>query len=241
MMYGFHMKLVIEEDAAAVSRTAAAIVQGAMLEDRRVNVSLTAGATPAGTYEIIAPAIAANPAAYANVHFYNFDEVPVRGQELGLTMTALRAQIYGPAGIPDENLHVLDMQSADAIRDDLRAHGGLDLVLMGLGADGHFCANMPGVTRFGEDIYTYEVHEGLPFYEDVRHLSDPPAEEVVTFGAAMIQRARRAVLIVTGEGKAPALAAALQGEVTESLPASVLQLHPNLVVIADRAAARRLG
>lgn len=234
------MKLIIEEDAASLARTTAAIVLGTMLQDRRTNLSLTAGSTPVGTYAIVAPAMAANPDAYVDAHFYNFDEVPVAGQERGLTMTALHEQFYNPARVSPENLHLLEPGRADSIRDDLRAHGGLDLVLMGLGADGHFCANMPGVTRFGDDIYSYDVHEGLPFYEHVRHLSDPPPSHVITFGAPMILSARRAVLIVSGASKAEALAAAVHGEVDPMLPASVLRLHANLTVIADRAAASRL-
>lgn len=235
------MKLIIEEDAEALSRTTAAIVLGTMLQDRRTNLSLTAGATPVGTYAIVAPAMAANPAAFAEAHFYNFDEVPVHGQDLGMTISALRDQLYGPAGIMPDNLHVLDLDNADAIRDDLRRHGGLDLVLMGLGTDGHFCGNMPGATRFGEDIYVYDVHEGLPFYEGLAKVAEHMPDRVVTFGAPMILRARQAVLIVTGESKADALATVLGSDIEPSVPATVLRLHSNLVVIADRAAASRLG
>lgn len=234
------VKLIVEENAAALSRTTAAIVLGTMLQDRRTNLSLTAGATPVGTYAIVAPAMAANPDAFADAHFYNFDEVSVPGQEVGLTLSALQDQLYGPAGIQPSNLHNLDLDNADAIRDDLRRHGGLDLVLMGLGTDGHFCGNMPGVTQFGADIYTYDVHEDLPFYEDVKHLTDPMPDRVVTFGAPMILRARQAVLIVTGEAKAGALASVLGDDIDPALPATVLRLHSNLVVIADRAAASRL-
>lgn len=237
------MKLVIEDDAQAVSRTAAAVLLGTMTHDRRVNLSLTAGATPVGTYALVAPVLAGNPSAYRNVHFYNFDEVPLIGSDRGMTMAALHEQIYGPASISAENLHELNPATADHIRADLASHGGLDLILMGLGADGHFCGNMPGVTRFDADIYQYQITSDLPWYADIAGLFEDAASvpsELVTFGAPMVNRAKRAVLIVTGAGKADALTAALTGPVTPDLPASILQTHPDLLVIADRAAAAQL-
>ncbi|HEY0189020.1 MAG TPA: 6-phosphogluconolactonase [Cellulomonas sp.] len=233
------MRLVIEDDAAALSRTTAAVLTGAMLRDRRVNLSCTAGATPAGTYALLTPLMAARPESYADVHFYNFDEVPVAGQPEGQTMTALRRELYGPAGVAEANIHALTPENPDAIRADLREHGGLDLMLMGLGADCHFCGNMPGVTRFDADLYGYDVHPGLPWYEWAA-AQGPVPERVVTMGAPMVLRARQAVLIVTGEAKAEALAETLTGPIGEDRPATVLRLHPELLVVADRAAASLL-
>ncbi|PXA71907.1 6-phosphogluconolactonase [Cryobacterium arcticum] len=237
------MKLVIETDAVAVSRTAAAVLLGTMTHDRRVNLSLTAGATPVGTYALVAPVLAANPSAYDNVHFYNFDELPLPGQDRGMTMSALDEQFYGPAGIRPQNLHELTPESEGDIRADLAGNGGLDLILMGVGSDGHFCGNMPGVTRFDADIYQFPIPTDAPWYADFASHFDTPESvptRAVTFGAPMVNRAKRAVLIVTGAGKADALAAALTGPVTPELPASILQTHPDLLVIADQAAAAAL-
>ena len=237
------MKLLIEVDADAVSRTAAAVLLGTMTRDRRVNVSLTAETTPVGAYARVTPVLAANPKAYQNVHFYNFDEVPLVDSDLGMTMSALTELFYEPAGVHSDNLHELNLTSADGIRADLIAHGGLDLILMGLGDDGHFCGNMPGVTRFDADIYQYPITADLPWYPGFASLFADAASvptELVTFGAPMVNRAQRAVLMVTGARKADALAAALTGPVTPDVPASILQTHPDLLVIADRAAAARL-
>lgn len=234
------MRLVIEDDATALSRTTTAVLLGAMLRDRRVNLSCTAGATPAGTYALLAPLMAARPETFADVHFYNFDEGPIPGQPEGMTMTALREQLYAPAAVPEANIHPLTLETADAVRADLRAHGGLDLMLMGLGADCHFCGNMPGVTRFDQDVYTYDVHPGLPWYDwAVAH--GPLPDRIVTMGAPMVLRARQAVLIVSGEAKAEALAETLTGPIGEDRPATVLRTHPDLLVIADRAAASLLA
>lgn len=191
------MKFVIEDDYAALSRTTAAVLVGAMLQDRRVNLSLTAGATPAGAYQLLAPLLAARGGDIADVHFYNFDEIP-NGTSRGVTRTSLDNELYGPAAIDEANIHGLTLDNVEEIRADLRRHGGLDLVLMGLGGDCHFCGNMPGVTRFDRDIYVYDIRPDLPWYSMVESMGDPAPEQVVTFGAPMILRAKQAVLIVSG-------------------------------------------
>ncbi|HQY34411.1 MAG TPA: 6-phosphogluconolactonase [Actinotalea sp.] len=238
------MKLVIEDDADAAGRTVAAIVLGAMLQDRRVNVSLTAGATPVPVYRHLVAALRAHPETYENVRYYNFDEVPLSAGGPGLTMSALREQLYGPAGLADDALRILRVDNADEIRADLRDHGGLDLVLMGLGTDGHFCANMPGTTRFDADVYTFAIEPTAPWYDEVVAALPPGADTsagVVTFGLPMILAARQAVLMVTGAGKAATLAAILREPVSTHLPATALRLHPNLVLVADRDAAKEIA
>lgn len=229
------MKLVIEDDYAALSRTTAAVLAAAMLHDRRVNLSITAGATPAGAYRLLAPLLATRPADLDNVHFYNFDEIP-NGTDRGVTRTSLDQQIFGPAGIDESRIHGLTLDNADRIRADLREHGGLDLMLMGLGADCHFCGNMPGTTRYDADIYVYDVHPGLPWYHLIEGM-DPAPARVVTFGFPMVLRARQAVLIVSGAAKAEALAEVLTGPIGADRPGTILRTHPNLLLIADRDAA----
>ncbi|WP_263120615.1 6-phosphogluconolactonase [Cellulomonas sp. RIT-PI-Y] len=229
------MKCVIEDDYAALSRTTAAVVAAAMLQDRRVNLSLTAGATPAGTYRLLAPILAGRPQDIANVHFYNFDEIP-NGTDRGVTRSSLDDQVYGPAGIAEANIHGLTLDNPDEIRADLAEHGGLDLILMGLGGDGHFCGNMPGTTRYDRDIYVYDVTPDVPWYHLVEAM-DPAPSQVVTFGFPMVLRARQAVLIVSGASKAEALAEILTGPIGTDRPGTVLRTHPNLLLIADREAA----
>jgi 6-phosphogluconolactonase/glucosamine-6-phosphate isomerase/deaminase len=233
------VRLVIEDDAAAVARTTAAVLLGTMLTDRRTNLSVTAGATPAPTYALLTPLLAARPEVFADVHYYTFDEAPLPGRDRGLTLSALDEAYFGPAAVAPGNVHALTPGNVDEIRADLRAHGGLDLMLLGLGADTHFCANLPGVTRFDADIYTYEVPADQPWSHLLTGL-DPAPTEVVTMGAPTVLRARRVVLVVTGAAKAGALAEVLTGEIRPERPGTILRTHPDLLVVADREAAARL-
>ncbi len=238
------MKIVIEDSYPEMSRTAADIVLGEMLHDRRVNMSLTAGASPVGTYEIVTEALRRNPQAYSDVHFYNFDEVPLSGQKRGMTRSALDECLYRPGQVAERNIHELNIETADSIRQELHGNGGLDLMLIGLGADGHFCGNMPVSTRFDEEIYTYPVDQKYPWYADAARMMPEGIEvpsEIVTMGAAMLTKVRRVLLIVNGAGKANALAQMMSREVSTDFPSTILRTLPNLVVVADREAASLLG
>ncbi|MCX4775897.1 6-phosphogluconolactonase [Streptomyces sp. NBC_01264] len=238
------MKIVIARDYEDLSRTAADIVLGEMLHDRRVNMALTAGASPAGTYEIVTERLRRNPGAFSDVHFYNFDEVPLAGREHGLTLSALHEHLYGPGGVPESHIHPLTVGNHASVARELHGNGGLDLMLIGLGADGHFCGNMPYATRFDQEIYTYELKDSYPGYEDALALLPDGCEapsHVVTMGAAMLAKVRRLVLIVSGAAKADALAGMLEREISSDFPATILRTHPNLVVVADREAASGLG
>lgn len=122
--------------------------------------------------------------------------------------------------------------------------GGLDLVVLGLGADGHFCGNLPNTTHFHEQTVEFPIQGEM--VDIVAHgelggdFSLVP-ESYVTMGPKSIMAAKNLLIIVSGAGKAQALKNVLQGPVTEDVPASVLQLHPSLMVIADKAAAAELA
>lgn len=180
-----------------------------------------------------------------NKHFYNFDEIPFRGKEgEGVTITNLRNLFFTPAGIKEENIQKLTIDNYREHDQKLAREGGLDLVVLGLGADGHFCGNLPNTTHFHEQTVEFPIQGEM--VDIVAHgelggdFSLVP-DSYVTMGPKSIMAAKNLLIIVSGAGKAQALKNVLQGPVTEDVPASVLQLHPSLMVIADKAAAAELA
>ena len=142
------MKLIVTEDYAEMSLVASHHVLGYITAPRRVNLAVTAGSTPKKMYEYLTAAIKGKP-FYSQVHYYNFDEIPFRGQDReGVTISNLRNLFFTPAQIPEENIHKLSHENFMHHDQRLQEEGGLDLMVMGLGADGHFCGNLPNTTRF---------------------------------------------------------------------------------------------
>ncbi|MBL9079143.1 MAG: 6-phosphogluconolactonase [Planctomycetes bacterium] len=122
----------------------------------------------------------------------------------------------------------------------LRDGGGVALWFLGIGRNGHVAFNEPG-TPFEVGFHTATLAAATRDDARARFAPDEPPRRAVTAGPATILAARRAVLCAFGAAKAPAVRAALHGPVTPSCPASVLQRHPNLRVVLDRAAAGELG
>ena len=101
------MKLIVTEDYAEMSLVASHHVLGYITAPRRVNLAVTAGSTPKKMYEHLTAAIKGKP-FYSQVHYYNFDEIPFRGQDReGVTLSNLRNLFFTPAQIPEENIHKL--------------------------------------------------------------------------------------------------------------------------------------
>lgn len=122
----------------------------------------------------------------------------------------------------------------------LAARGGIDIQLLGIGATGHIAFNEPG-SSFGSLTRVKTLTEqtradNARFFDSL----DQVPIHCVTQGLGTIQRARHLVLLAFGEGKARAIAAALEGPVTASLPGSAIQLHAHVTVVIDEAAASRL-
>jgi glucosamine-6-phosphate deaminase len=150
---------------------------------------------------------------------------------IGITGDRLTGPDPDPDGLPD---------AGERYESALVAAGGVDLQVLGIGADGHLAFNEPGSSL--------SSHTRLKTLTDQTRADNArffasPAEvprHVLTQGLGTILRARHLLLIATGAGKAAAIAAALEGPLGASCPASVLQLHRHATVLLDAAAAAGL-
>ncbi|RLE28331.1 glucosamine-6-phosphate deaminase, partial [Candidatus Acetothermia bacterium] len=122
----------------------------------------------------------------------------------------------------------------------IREAGGIDLAVLGLGGNGHIAFNEPG-TPFESTIHVAELSQETREAEAAAFGGvDRVPEKAITMGIRTVMNAREIFLLVSGEEKAEVLSRALTGPITPEVPASVLQLHPRLTVLADAAAAGSL-
>jgi glucosamine-6-phosphate deaminase len=159
----------------------------------------------------------------------------------------VRTRVAGPLGIDAGRVLVPDGADADpertarAYEERIAALGGVDVQIVGIGTNGHLGFNEPGaefasLTRVVE--LTEDTRRANARHFD-GHLERVPAK-AITQGLGTIMGARAIVLLARGSHKAPALLAALRGPICSATPASILQRHPCVTVIADTAAARLL-
>lgn len=235
------MKLLVADNYETLSQITADIVLMKWAENRRVNLALTAGSSPKRAYEILAERLRQVYFDQSLAYFYNFDEITLEGQEYGLTMQALANELFLPLDIEEENIEILDGKNYQDYDRKIAEDGGLDLVLMGIGEDGHFCGNMPAYTSFDYGVYRVPINPDDELYKLLDDsIPDKLGDEMVTFGPQTVLAAKELVLIANGEKKAAIIKQALEGPITEDVPASVLRLHPNLTVILDQEAASQL-
>ena len=153
-------------------------------------------------------------------------------EPLGLTPALVR--VPGDDGLPLQG-------AGERYEADILAAGGVDLQLLGIGRTGHIGFNEPGsslasLTRV-KTLAQKTIADNARFFDSI----DEVPKHCITQGLGTILRARHLLLLAFGESKAEAIAAALEGPVTSSLPGSVVQLHPRVTVIVDEAAGSRLS
>jgi glucosamine-6-phosphate deaminase len=160
----------------------------------------------------------------------------------------MKAHLFTPAGIPIERTAFLDGAAPDLERECARyeeaiaAAGGLDLLLLGVGRNGHVGFNEPAEGLHARS-HVATLHAETRDANAEAFGGDPRAvpPRALSMGMATILGARAIVLLATGDEKAAAVQRALEGPVTTSVPASFLQLHPAVTWMLDEGAAGRLG
>ena len=239
------MNIIVAKDYEEMSRIAAEHLLALMYQRKRINLAITGGSSPTKMYEMLAPRVK-NNAYFSNVHYYNFDEIPFKGQDrAGITLKDITNKYLEPASVPGGNIHPLTVENYSKQDERIKEDGGLDAILIGIGEDGHFCGNLPGTTRFENETYCIQTDEVPGMREMLKAVMGGDETAVpdrwVTMGPKSVMHARQIILIANGTKKAKILKKALQGRVTEDIPSSILQLHPNLTVILDQEAAQLLA
>jgi glucosamine-6-phosphate deaminase len=242
------MEVVPLATAQDVAALAADAIEALVRDRPGAVLGLATGSTPLPTYEeLILRHRSGSGPSYDEVRCFTLDEyvgLPPRHPES--YRATIARELTDPLGIDPERVHGPDpsldrLPTAGARYEEaLTAAGGVDLQVLGIGSDGHLAFNEPGsslgsLTRI-KTLTEETRRDNARFFSSV----DEVPRHVLTQGLGTILRARHLLLLATGAGKADALAAAVEGPLTAQCPASVLQLHPHVSVLADEAAASRL-
>jgi glucosamine-6-phosphate deaminase len=233
------------DNEAALARSLARRVADAIVGNPRLVLGLPTGRTPVTMYAELVRLTRDERIDWAQVRTFNLDEfVGLGDSQPGSYRAFMQARLFAHVNIPEEHIGFLDGRApdpdaeCDRYEHAIAAAGGIDLVILGIGANGHIGFNEPA------DILAARTHRvtlddptragnALWFGGDVEAVP----REALTMGMGTILGARQIVLIATGEAKADAVCAMLEGGITTRLPASFLQLHPDVTVMLDAHAA----
>ncbi|EME67802.1 6-phosphogluconolactonase/glucosamine-6- phosphate isomerase/deaminase [Paramagnetospirillum caucaseum] len=240
------MRVLIEPDAPSVAARAASLVEGLVRNRPDCVIGLAAGATPLAMYAELTDRLRALDFSRATV--FGLDEyLGLDADHPASCALTLGAHFIAKSGIHPSRVHLLDGTAQGdfaaycaAYEESIRAAGGLDLQILGLGVNGHVGFNEPGCGLAGRTRLM-----GLRrSTRTTNALIFAPAEvprAALTMGLGTILSARRIILLATGPAKADAVAGMVEGPVSALVPASALQLHPDAVVVLDEAAAAGLA
>ena len=241
------MKIIVAKDYAELSRLAFAIVKEVVHANPRAVLGLATGTTPIGLYDEMARDYSQGGTSYKQVRTVNLDEyVGLPGNHPQSYRYFMDKNLFERIDIPRANTNLLNGLAPNAQAECARFNGLLrlmprDLQLLGIGSNGHIAFNEPG-TEFGSETHVTELAEST-IQDNARLFGSEGMvpRRAFTMGLKNIMNAKKILLLATGVNKADAVWGMVKGEVSEDVPASILQLHPDCTLICDGEAAQYLG
>jgi glucosamine-6-phosphate deaminase len=241
------MEVIVLPTARDVGIAAAGIVSRLVAAKPDAVLGLATGASVKPIYEELALAHRNRALDFSRVTTFNLDEyVGLSASHPASLRAFMEAHFFSRVNIGRGRVHFPPTEGEPLARacqkyeEDLRAAGGIDLQLLGIGRDGHLGFNEPtsslGSRTRIKTLTRLTREANQPAFGD----EEVPLH-VVTMGIATILEARHCLLVADGPAKAVAVARMVEGPLTAMAPASALQLHPRATVIVDEAAAARLA
>jgi glucosamine-6-phosphate deaminase len=242
------MEIIIQPTAEAASIIAARHIARLVRDQPHAVLGLATGRTPLPMYRELIRLHREQGLDFRGVTTFNLDEYVGLAPEHPASYHAFMWEnFFRHINVPRERIHIPDGMTRDVpafcrmYEEDIRAAGGIDLQVLGIGSDGHIGFNEPSSslasrTRIKtltaqtrrDNAHFFSSAEEVPFH-------------VITMGVGTIMDTRQVLLLAFGEKKAQAIAQAVEGPITGMNPASILQMHPAAKCLIDEPAAARLS
>lgn len=237
------MKIYVGKNYEEMSRIAANILSAQIMMKPDCTLGLATGSTPIGTYKVLVERCNAGDLDFSQVKSINLDEYvglhPEHDQSYRYFM---QTNLFDHVNIKLENTNVPNGLAADLeaecsrYNDVIHTLGPIDVQVLGMGHNGHIGFNEPS------DVFELETHlvdlaqstidANARFFAS----ADEVPRQALTMGIKSIMQARKILVVVSGEGKAEIVKKAFAGPVTPQVPASILQMHPDVILVGDEAA-----
>ncbi|MEO7982653.1 MAG: glucosamine-6-phosphate deaminase [Bacteroidota bacterium] len=244
---------VIYRDASQGSRAVASeiadLIVDAQQKGKNAVLGLATGSTPKKVYAELIRLHRERGLSFKNVISFNLDEYyPLPSDAIQSYRRFMSENLFNHIDILPENCYIPDGTLSqellkvycDEFERKIESAGGTDLQLLGIGGNGHIGFNEPGSHVSSRTrLITLDLSTRADAASDFGGIANVP-KKAITMGVGTILKARRIVLLVWGERKAYILKQAVEGPVTEFVPASYLQGHSNTLVVSDEAAAAEL-
>ena len=241
------MEVIILPDEGQVGQLAANYVAALIKRKPNAVLGLVAGSSPLCMYQKLIEKYQKKEVDFSQVVTFNLDEyVGLAPGHLRSYNSYMYKNFFNFININPHNIHIPDGMASDLEKycakyeEDIRRYGGIDMHILGLGRTGHIGFNEPSSslasrTRL-KTLTEVTRRDNARFFNSL----DEVPRHVITMGIGTIMDARECMLLASGEKKAEAVSALVEGYITAMVPASALQFHPKVKVIIDEEAAVKL-
>ncbi len=242
------MNIIVVKDYSEMSRKAAHLFVGQILQKPNSVLGLATGSTPVGLYKELIKFYKEGMIDFENVIAFNLDEYlnldPTHEQSYARFM---EENLFQFINMKEKNHHIpsgtaLEFEAeCDRYEELIHNAGGIDLQILGIGRNGHIGFNEPDI-KFEAITHIVQldeqtINDNARFFNNIEEVP----KTAISMGIKTIMQSRGIILLASGKEKADAVAGMVSGKITPELPASVLQLHPNVTIIVDEAAASKIN
>lgn len=239
------MNIIVCKNYEEISEKAAALIAAQIKAKPDCVLGLATGNSPIGVYRYLVAAYERGELDFSKVSTYNLDEyLPIDPADENSYCAFMHYHLWDKVNLKAENCHIpsgnIAPEQADAVcaayDAAVRAAGGIDLQLLGIGHNGHIGFNEPDseliMATHAVKLTDSTIAANGPLFAN----PDDMPRHALTMGLGCIFEAKSILLVANGKGKHAAIQSLLNGTVTTNSPASLLKLHPNVTVICDEEA-----
>ena len=241
------MQIYRAKDYEDMSRKAANIIASQVVLKPDCVLGLATGSTPIGAYKNLVEKYEQGDLDFSQVTTVNLDEYKGLPRENDQSYYYfMHDNLFDHVNVKPENTHLPDGTKADSdeecarYEELIRTLGGQDLQLLGLGHNGHIGFNEPDAifekATHCVDLQESTIEANKRFFAS----ADDVPKQAYTMGIGTIMQAKKILVVVSGEDKADTVAKAFFGPVTPEVPASILQFHKDVILVADEAALSKV-
>ena len=241
------MTIYVAKDYDEMSKKGAEIIAELLKAKPEASLGLATGGTPVGMYKELIEMNKKGEISFKQVSAYNLDEYyPIEKTNDQSYDYFMKENLFNHVDIDINNTHIPNGMAVNSVEEGktydalVRATGGVDIQVLGIGGNGHIGFNEPSdvfepiTHRVTLDERT--IQDNARFFSSIEEVPT----EAITMGIGTIMTAKSILLLASGSGKAPIIKEMLLGKVTPRVPASILQFHKDVKVVLDEAAAVEL-
>ena len=237
------MKIIEVKNYQEMSLAAAQYIINMLKNTPKLTLGLATGGTPQGVYQHLIEDYKKNSTSYAQVTSFNLDEyIGLTKDDPNSYYQYMYENLFKHINISLQQTNIpsginTDLQlECEEYENKIQQHGGIDLQLLGIGSNGHIGFNEPGTT-FQSKTHVVDLTQSTR-EANARYFTsiEEVPTQAITMGIQSIFKSKEILLLASGKAKQDAMVKLLNGDVTESFPASILKQHPNATIIADEEA-----